>query len=160
MAKLAVYGSTGMVGAEVVHEALMAPKVANVVAIARREVTAPATVNADCAKKLSSIVLKDFLEYPNEVRSNLADIDCCIYSIGTVPRRLAEYSWDDLVKFNRDYCLAALKQMVEARTKSTPLRFIYVSGVGIRRPGEGPSIIPEDHPMYDYTILRVSHPVV
>lgn len=156
MSKLAIYGCTGMVGAEVVHEALIDPSIASIVAIARKEVKPVDNVDSSAAKKLQSIILKDFLQYPEEVKSSLADIDGCIYSIGTVPKKLADHSWEDLVKFNRDYCLEALKQMVEARTKSTPLKFIYVSGIGIRRPDEGPGIVPKEHPMYDYSIMRVS----
>ena len=62
--KLAIVGSTGYLGQELIKQALSHPKVESVFAISRRETIAPERYqllpNADISK-LRSVVVKDFM---------------------------------------------------------------------------------------------------
>lgn len=75
--KLAIGGSSGFVGAELVRQALSNPAITSVIGLSRRETTVSSSV--DGASKLKSVVCGDFEAYPESVKEELHDVDACIW---------------------------------------------------------------------------------
>jgi hypothetical protein len=78
--KLIVAGSTGLVGTEIIRQALSIPAITSIVGLSRRETTVPDNLrpNADLAK-LKSVIVSDFENYPEPVKQELAAADACIW---------------------------------------------------------------------------------
>lgn len=74
--KLIVTGATGLVGSEIIRQCLAKPEVTSVVAVARKAVTAKDPVNAS---KLKSVVISDYEAYPDDVKTQFAGADACIW---------------------------------------------------------------------------------
>ena len=165
--KLIITGATGLVGTEVIRQSLRNPKITSVITLSRRPVTVPEEVGGDLnSDKLKSLVLKDFTEYPEDVRTELADADACIWygvvrvfrlanlltrALAITPLKSRAQKWDDVVQVNQEYPLVALRAIAEARgSRSSAFRFMYVSG-------EGASRDPSKKPAYmcEYLLMRV-----
>jgi hypothetical protein len=78
--QLIVTGASGFLANEIIRQSLYSPKITSVIAVARRPVSAPEglTSGAD-ASKLSSLVIKDYDEYPEDVKKQFANADACIW---------------------------------------------------------------------------------
>ena len=79
--KLIVTGATGLVGTEIIRQAVRNPAITSVVALARKPVPAPANAgpNADTSK-LQSVVLEDWTApYPESVKEHVKGADACIW---------------------------------------------------------------------------------
>ncbi len=78
--KLVIAGSTGFVATELIRQAIAHKRVTSVVALGRRETSVPSNVapGAD-ASKLKSVVCKDFENYSDDVKKELAGADACIW---------------------------------------------------------------------------------
>lgn len=76
--KLVIGGSTGLVGTELVRQALSHPGVTSIVGLSRRETTVPSG-SSDAAGKLNSVVCDDFENYPDSVKKELEGADACIW---------------------------------------------------------------------------------
>ena len=74
--KLAIGGATGLVGAEVLRQALRLDTITSIVAIGRRKASIPEGLDSS---KLSNVVLQDFNHYDNDVLETLAGTDACIW---------------------------------------------------------------------------------
>lgn len=79
--KLVIGGSTGFVGTELVRQALIHPAISAVVALGRRETPLPQGIDeaSVSSKKLKSIICDDFETYSDTVKSELRDVDACIW---------------------------------------------------------------------------------
>ncbi len=78
--KLIVAGATGLVGTEVVRQALSDKAIKSVLALGRRETAVPANLRpGGDPSKLKSVVCSDFSNYPDDVKSQLAGADACIW---------------------------------------------------------------------------------
>jgi N-acetyl-gamma-glutamylphosphate reductase len=75
--KLIIGGSTGLVGTELLRQALSHPAITSIVGLSRRETQLPA--GAPNSGKLRSIVVDDFEHYSDAVRKELEDADACIW---------------------------------------------------------------------------------
>jgi hypothetical protein len=67
--------------------------------------------------------------------------------------RSKQHPWDDVVRINKEYCAAGMEAIASARRaagKTTPFRFMYMSGRGITPDMKKPWILG------DYQLLRVS----
>jgi uncharacterized protein YbjT (DUF2867 family) len=74
--KLIIAGATGFIAQELIQQSLSHPDIKSVVALARRPVAARPGASAD-GNKLKSVVVKDYDDYPEEVRKELAGADAC-----------------------------------------------------------------------------------
>jgi nucleoside-diphosphate-sugar epimerase len=74
--KLIVAGSTGFVATEIIRQAISNPSITSVIALARRETTAP--TNGD-SSKLKSVICDDFSSYSDLVKKELTGADACIW---------------------------------------------------------------------------------
>ena len=79
--KLAIGGASGFVGSEILRRAFRSEDITAIVAIGRRNVSAPEGFDES---KLSNVVLKDLTEYSDDAKKNLADVDACIWYVSTV----------------------------------------------------------------------------
>lgn len=111
-----VTGATGMVGAEVVRQAILDDDVRQVTCLVRREGNLK-------HPKVKYIVHKDFLDY-----SGLADLlreqDACIWALGVSQTQVGK---EEYHKITFDYTIAAAKAMLAAKPS---VQFIFVSGDG------------------------------
>jgi nucleoside-diphosphate-sugar epimerase len=80
--KLIVTGATGFVGTEVIRQSLRMGQITSVVALARKPVTFE---DGTDVSKLKSLVIKDYGEYPDEVKRELAGADACIWFVMFFP---------------------------------------------------------------------------
>jgi uncharacterized protein YbjT (DUF2867 family) len=114
--KIIVTGATGMVGSEVIRQAIIDNDITKITAIVRRplEVSDP---------KLKTIIHQNFSDY-----SNLADIfknnDACIWCLG-ISQNLV--SREEYIKITYDYTVAAAKDMLNA---NPGIGFLFLSGEG------------------------------
>ena len=73
--KLIVAGATGYVAGEVIRQAVCMPEITTIVALARR----PVELDSRESSKVKSVVIKDYGEYPDQVKKELAGSDACIW---------------------------------------------------------------------------------
>lgn len=74
--KIVVGGASGFVGTEVLRQSLARPEITSVVALSRRPITAP---EGSDASKFKNLVLKDFGNYSEEDKKELAGASGCIW---------------------------------------------------------------------------------
>lgn len=75
--KLVIGGSSGFVGAELVHQALSNPAITSVIGLSRRETPVPSS-DANAAK-FKSVVCDDFENYSDSVKKALEDVDAFVW---------------------------------------------------------------------------------
>src|SRR5688500_17249241 len=113
---LLITGATGMVGAEVVRQAILDDDVSKVTCLVRREGSLQ-------HPKVKYIVHKDFLDY-----SALTDVlkaqDACICALGVSQTQVCKEEYHQITF---DYTIAAAKAMLAAKPSR---QFHYVSGEG------------------------------
>jgi len=125
--KLIVTGATGLVGTEVIRQALSISKITSVIALARREVTAPENVAPGADKsKLTSVIVEDFEKYSPEVREAVKGADACLWLLAITPSKVKGLTSDEVRKFCLNYVVAGIREISSAANK--PFRFIYTSG--------------------------------
>ncbi|KUI55332.1 Protein fmp52-1, mitochondrial [Cytospora mali] len=131
--KVAIGGSTGFVGTELVRQALAHPAITAVVGLSRRDTPVPPGSEAN-ATKLTSVVCNDFETYSQDVKKELHGTDACIWTIAVTPSKQNTLPFDDVCRISRDYAVTAIKALASGpREHGQPFRFIYVSGIGARR---------------------------
>ena len=75
------------------------------------------------------IVVEDFSQYPEDVISQSADHDGCVWALGKSIKGLSE---EEYTKIHVDFPLAAVEALKKAGVGNTekPFNFVYVSGEG------------------------------
>lgn len=76
--KVIIAGATGLVGSELIRQSLQIPEITSVIALARKPVSVEGQENAS---KVTSVVIKDYGEYPDHVKAQLAGADACIWCV-------------------------------------------------------------------------------
>src|SRR5256885_11045556 len=114
--KLIITGATGMVGSEVLHQAIADNDIDEVTAIVRRQPDAQ-------HPKLKTIIHQNFLDY-----SNLTDVfknnDALIWCLGISQNAVSK---EEYIKITYDYTIAAAKAVVQTNDE---LKFLFISGEG------------------------------
>ncbi|KAJ7749828.1 putative nucleoside-diphosphate-sugar epimerase [Mycena maculata] len=145
--KIIIAGASGFVATELVRQSLSHPKLTSVVALARKPVAAPPNAGAD-ASKLTSIVVKDYEHYPDDVKAAFAGADACIWTVAITPSKSASMPFDEVKRVCQDCTMAGLGA-IHAAGPATPFRFLYVSGIAAERDqAKTPSFRPE------YSLMR------
>ncbi|KAK0716605.1 hypothetical protein B0T21DRAFT_375201 [Apiosordaria backusii] len=151
--KLIVAGSTGFVATEIIRQSLSNPSITSIVALGRKPAPTPVAStllpNADLSK-LKSVTLDNFdtTDYPDNVKSELANADACIWTIAITPSQLKSTPWETTVKVCRDYAVNGIKA-ISSLTEKKPFRFVYISGSNaVRDPAKKPLLLG------DYCVLR------
>ncbi|KAJ7743545.1 putative nucleoside-diphosphate-sugar epimerase [Mycena olivaceomarginata] len=145
--KLIIAGATGFVAQELIRQSLRHPDIKSVVALARRPVAAPPGAGGD-GSKLKSVVVKDYDDYPEEVRRELAGADACIWTVAITPSKSKRLPFEEVTRVCQTSTLAALEALHEAGV-GRPFRFLYMSGTAAERDqSKTPSWMPE------YSLMR------
>ncbi|EXJ57465.1 hypothetical protein A1O7_07813 [Cladophialophora yegresii CBS 114405] len=136
--KLLIVGGTGFVATEIIRQSLASPEITSVVTLARRPVEVPQNLGGHVGpSKLKSVLLQDFTKYSEDVKAQLENVDACIWTLAITPTKAKSMPWDEVVKVCREYTMTGLQAIVEARrrgsARSTPLRFLYMSGESAER---------------------------
>ena len=80
--KLIVAGASGFVATEVIRQSLSIPEISDVIALARRRVSAPSDLGSGAdVSKLHSVVLDNYGGYSEDVRKQLAGANACIWYV-------------------------------------------------------------------------------
>lgn len=82
--KIVIAGSTGFLATELIRQAIAHSGITSVIALGRREASLPAGTESN--RKFRSVICKDFENYSEDIKSELAEADACIWY---VPRHLA-----------------------------------------------------------------------
>ena len=114
--KILVTGATGLVGAEVVRQAILDDDILQVTCLVRRtgDLTHP---------KLKYIVHPNFLDYSG-LSEVFNDHDACIWALGISQTQVNKEQYHQITY---DYTIAAAKAMLQANPHIT---FLFVSGEG------------------------------
>lgn len=114
--KVVLFGATGMVGAGVLQECLIEPRVTSILAVGRQTcgVTHP---------KLREILHADFFNY-TPIQEQFAGIRACFFCVGVSSVGMSEANYRRLTY---DLTLAAAQSMLAVNDQLT---FCYVSGAG------------------------------
>jgi hypothetical protein len=144
---LIIAGASGFVATECIRQSLSDPRFTTVIALARKEVSAPADLGSKAdVSKLQSVVIEDYGTWPEDVKERIKGADACIWTVAVTPGKALFYAWEDVKKICRDHALAGLEAIVEARGDggALPLRFVYMSGTAAERdPTKSPWLLKE-----------------
>ncbi|KIX02556.1 uncharacterized protein Z518_08497 [Rhinocladiella mackenziei CBS 650.93] len=152
--KIVVAGSTGFVATEIIRQALSHSDITTVVALGRREISAPPNLGPTAdPSKLKSVILQDFENYTKDVKEELTGLDAVIWTIAIVPSKLKTISWEQACKISRDYAIKGIETISQLprEGKTKPLRFIYMSGSHAERNQSKKPLI-----LGDYRLMRRS----
>jgi len=112
-----VTGATGLVGAEVIREAINDDGITSITALARRPLTIPAH------PKLNTVIHKEFMNYSG-LEKLFAINDACLWSLGISQSQVSREEYHTITY---DYTIAAAKAMMRANPIMT---FMFLSGEG------------------------------
>jgi len=129
MSKLIITGATGTAGFAAYLAALADPSVSYITLLLRREIPSWADLPSNASEKSKTVIVKDFAQYPEEVISQIANHDGCVWALGKSVRGLSE---EEYLKIHLDFPLAAVEALKKAGVGSAekPFNFVYVSGEG------------------------------
>ena len=112
-----VTGATGLVGAEVIREAIKDDGISSITALARRPLTIPQH------PKLNTIIHKEFMNYSG-LEKVFAINDACLWCLGISQSQVSKEEYHVIT---HDYTIAAAKAMLKANPVMT---FMFLSGAG------------------------------
>lgn len=75
--KIAVIGGTGLVATELIRQSLTIPEITSIVAVARKPVQLDQ--NAPNTSKFKSVIIRDYEEFTDSVKAELAGVNVCIW---------------------------------------------------------------------------------
>ena len=109
--------------------ALADPSVAYITLLLRREIPSWANLPSNANDKSKTIIVNDFTQYPEDVISQIADYDGCVWALGKSVKGLSE---EEYMKIHLDFPMAAVEALKKTGVGSTkkPFTFVYVSGGG------------------------------
>jgi hypothetical protein len=109
--------------------ALADPSVSRITLLLRREIPSWANLPSNASEKSKTIIVKDFMQYPEDVISQIADHDGCVWALGKAVQGLSE---EEYMNIHLQFPLAAVESLKKAGVGSTekPFNFVYVSGEG------------------------------
>jgi uncharacterized protein YbjT (DUF2867 family) len=114
--KIIITGATGMVGSEVVRQAIADDAFEQVTLLVRR----PLTISSP---KLKTVLHTDFLDY-SAVADTFRNNDACLWCLGISQNQVKE---DEYIRITYDYAVAAGKAMLDANPN---IELLFLSGEG------------------------------
>lgn len=114
--KILVTGATGLVGAEVIREAIKDDEITQITAIARRALPIR-------HQKLTAVMHDDFLNYQN-LLPVIAPHDACLWCLGISQTQVNKEQYNVITY---DYAIAAAKAIQQANPE---MIFLFLSGEG------------------------------
>jgi uncharacterized protein YbjT (DUF2867 family) len=123
---LLITGATGMVGSELLRQAIADNDVHSITALSRK----PLDIRHP---KLRTVIHKDFLDY-SSLRSLFADCDVCAWCLGVSQLQVSKEEYHVITY---DYTMAAAKAILVANPK---ICFVFVSGEGADQSGQAKTL--------------------
>lgn len=123
---LLITGATGMVGSELLRQAIIDNDVTSITALTRK----PLDIQHP---KLKTVIHKDFLEYTS-LSSLFAGCDVCAWCLGVSQLQVSKEEYHVITY---DYTMAAAKAMLAANPK---ICFVFVSGEGADQSGKAKTL--------------------
>jgi uncharacterized protein YbjT (DUF2867 family) len=120
--KILVTGATGLVGAEVIRQAMGDPDVSEITMLVRRQPDIP-FLPAVGGSKLGTIIHKDFLDYTS-IEDVFRHHDVCLWCLGISQSQVSKEQYHTITY---DYTIAAAHALLKTNPAMT---FIFVSGEG------------------------------
>jgi uncharacterized protein YbjT (DUF2867 family) len=120
--KIIVTGASGLVGAEVVRQAMMDNEIHEIIALVRRPLDIP-HVPRQGGEKLRIVVHQNFLSYSMWAEL-FREQDACLWCLGISQSQVTEEEYHTITY---DYTLEAAKAMLKANPS---IAFLFVSGGG------------------------------
>ncbi|MGB8190361.1 MAG: NAD(P)H-binding protein [Chitinophagaceae bacterium] len=117
-----VTGATGMVGAEVIRQAIVDDGITTVTAIARK----PLSIEHP---KLTTVIHDNFIDY-SALAPVFAKHDACLWCLGISQLQVSKQEYEVITY---DYAVAAAKAMLQANPN---IHFLFVSGEGADSTGQ------------------------
>lgn len=131
--KLIIAGASGFVGQELVRQSLERSDITVVVALSRTPVVPPPDIRGEVnTAKLRSVIIKDYEQYPEEVRKEFEGAAACIWTVAITPSKSRAYDFKDVVKVCQNGPMVAIRAMYESGV-AKPFRFMYMSGIAAER---------------------------
>lgn len=124
--KIAIFGSTGMVGKGILYECLESDKVTEIIAVNR----SPLGMNHP---KLREIIHSDFFD-PSTIENDLTGLDACFFPLGVSVVGMSEKEY---TRITYDLTIGIAKTLARLNSDMT---FCYVSGVGTDSTEKGRSM--------------------
>ncbi|KZN94472.1 hypothetical protein EN45_046690 [Penicillium chrysogenum] len=115
--KLIIAGATSLLGTEIVRQSLQIRAITQVISLALQPVQLDKSIDTS---KLKNIVIRDYSEYPDDVKAELAGADACIWTVAVTPLRTGKV---ELKRVCQDYTKLGFKTICEAGP-ARPFRFI------------------------------------
>ncbi|MGG9972595.1 NAD(P)H-binding protein [Ferruginibacter sp. SUN002] len=114
--KIILTGATGMVGSEVLRQAIADDRIDHITCIVRKPVAISHT-------KVTTIIHSDFLKYES-LTNVFAEADACIWCLGISQTQVTE---SEYLIITHDYVFVAAEQMLAA---NPTISFLFLSGMG------------------------------
>lgn len=114
--KIIVTGGTGMVGSEVIRQAIADPVITEIIVLVRK---APDILDP----KITTVIHNNFLDY-SAVASIFDGCQACIWCLGISQTQVSKQQYEVITY---EYTIAAAKAMLAANPN---MRFVFVSGEG------------------------------
>ncbi|KZT70444.1 hypothetical protein DAEQUDRAFT_725356 [Daedalea quercina L-15889] len=128
--KLLLTGVTGVAGLAVYRAALRDPAITHITVLARRPIPSWAVLPPNASDKTTTIIHKDFLTYPPDLATQLAQNDACVWALG---KSVAGMNEQEYTEMTHGYLLNAASALRDAgagesRKEGDPFRFVFISG--------------------------------
>jgi uncharacterized protein YbjT (DUF2867 family) len=117
--KIIVTGATGMLGSEVIRQAIENDAIKEIIALVRQ----PLTIRHP---KLQTVLHHDYLDY-DLVKEHFVNANACIWALGISQMQVSKSAYETITY---GYSIAGAKAMLDANAN---LHFIFVSGNGADR---------------------------
>ncbi|KAF3014410.1 hypothetical protein E8E14_005417 [Neopestalotiopsis sp. 37M] len=127
--KVIITGATGLVGSAVVRQALQSNEFTSVVALSRNPLKLEEGIDQS---RLKNVIIKDYGEYPEDVKKELANADGCIWTVAITPMRSRSLPWDEVKKVCQTNTMAGM-EAIHGAGINKPFRFLYMSGAAAPR---------------------------
>ena len=126
--KVIIVGATGLVGTDLLRQAVLHPSINTIVAVTRRALSSP----LNDSPKIKNVLVKDYDQYSDEAKSAFKGANGCIWTIAITPSKSSNFPWEEVVRVCHTSTMIGLRAIYESGT-SKPFRFIYMSGIAAER---------------------------
>jgi len=123
--KVVITGATGFVGSAVLKQCINDARITSIIVLSRRELPTDLADNS----KIKVIIQKDFLQYPEDLLTELSGAEACLWALGGKASDFADV--ETAKKVQVDYTIAAANAFTERLLPAAEgkiFKFVFCSG--------------------------------